>query len=156
MMASGNWVDDGSMPTLPSSSTLQLIGAIDTIEPNLISDASFSLEPLSNGGNPLRIEIAPQEYIWVTFRSNTGFDKGLPGHGILVEQQDLNLGDVTSNLVNTDPTKPWVKIVEADGDDALLRARDYGSAGDVFDVGDRFGHTGKKIWDNHGLSLIHI
>ena len=60
------------------------------------------------------------------------------------------MGDVTSNLVNTDPTKPWVKIVEADGDDALLRARDYGSAGDVFDVGDRFGHTGKKIWDNHG------
>ena len=150
VMASGNWVDDGSMPTLPSSSTLQLIGAIDPIEPNLTSDASFSLEPLSNGGNPLRIEIAPQEYIWVTLRSNTGFDKGLPGHGILVEQQDLNLGDVTSNLVNTDPTKPWVKIVEADGDDALLRARDYGSAGDVFDVGDRFGHTGKKIWDNHG------
>ena len=150
VMASGNWVDDGSMPTLPSSSTLQLIGAIDPIEPNLISDASFSLEPLSNGGNPLRIEIAPQEYIWVTLRSNTGFDKGLPGHGILVEQQDLNLGDVTSNLVNTDPTKPWVKIVEADGDDALLRAKDYGSAGDVFDVGDRFGHTGKKIWDNHG------
>ena len=74
----------------------------------------------------------------------------MPGHGILVEQQDLNFGDVSSNLVNTDPTKPWVKIVEADGDDALLRARDYGSAGDVFVVGDRFGHTGKKIWDNHG------
>ena len=43
-----------------------------------------------------------------------------------------------------------MKIVEADGDDALLRASDYGSPGDVFQVGDRFGHTGKKIWDNHG------
>ena len=150
VMASGNWVDDGSKPTLPSSSTLELIDAIDPIEPDLTSDGNFSLEPRSYGGNPLKIEIAPREYIWITLRSNTGFDKGLPGHGILVEQQDLNFGDVTSNLVNTDPTKPWVKIVEADGDDALLRARDYGSAGDVFVVGDRFGHTGKKIWDNHG------
>ena len=150
IMASGNWIDDGSRPTLPSSSTLELIDAIDPIEPTLNSDGNFSLEPLSNGGSPLKIEIASQEYIWITLRSSIGFDKGLPGHGILVEQQDLNFGDVPSNLVNTDPTKPWVKIVEADGDDALLRAIDYGSAGDVFDVGDRFGHTGKKIWDNHG------
>ena len=150
IMASGNWIEDGSRPTLPSSSTLDLIGAIDPIQPSLTSDGNFSLEPLSDGGNPLKIEIAPQEYVWITLRSNTGFDMGLPGHGILVEQQDLNFGDVSSNLVNTDPIKPWVKIVEADGDDALLRARDYGSAGDVFDVGDRFGHTGQKIWDNHG------
>ena len=150
IMASGNWIEDGSRPTLPSSSTLDLIGAIDPIQPSLTSDGNFSLEPLSDGGNPLKIEIAPQEYVWITLRSNTGFDMGLPGHGILVEQQDLNFGDVSSNLVNTDPIKPWVKIVEADGDDALLRARDYGSAGDVFDVGDRFGHTGHKIWDNHG------
>ena len=150
VMASGNWIGDGSSPTLPSSSTLELIGAIEPVESNLISDVTFFLEPLAYGGNPIKIEIAPQEYIWITLRSNIGFDKGLPGHGILVEQQDRNFGDVGSNLVNTDPTKPWVKIVEKDGDDALLRARDYGSAGDVFKLGDRFGHTGKKIWDNHG------
>ena len=60
VMASGNWVEDGSKPTLPSSSTLELIDAIDPIEPSLISDGNFSLEPLSNGGNPLKIEIAPE------------------------------------------------------------------------------------------------
>ena len=43
------------------------------------------------------------------------------------------------------------KIVEADGDDALLRARDHGSAGDVFEEGERFGHTGNKIWNNRGM-----
>ena len=32
-----------------------------------------------------------------------------------------------------------------------MRASDYGSPGDVFQVGDRFGYTGKKIWDNHEL-----
>ena len=39
-----NWVEDGSKPTLPSSSTLELIDAIDPIEPSLISDGNFSLE----------------------------------------------------------------------------------------------------------------
>ena len=67
-----------------------------------------------------------------------------------MEQQDISFGDIGSNLVNTDPTKPWVKIVEADGNDALLRAHDYGSSGDTFTTGDRFGHTGHQIWDNRG------
>lgn len=150
IMASGNWIGDGDMPSLPSSSTLELIGAMDPIASDIHLDGNFTLQPISQGGAPLKIGIAPGEFIWVTLRSNIGFDRGLPGHGILVEQQDLAFGDFESNLVNTDPTKPWVKIVEADGDDALLRARDYGSSGDTFTAGDRFGHTGNQIWDNRG------
>ncbi|HIG34412.1 MAG TPA: hypothetical protein EYQ11_06030 [Candidatus Poseidoniales archaeon] len=150
IMASGNWIGDGARPSLPSSSTLDLIGAVSPILPSLHLDGNFTLHPVSQGGSPLKIEIAQGEYIWVSLRSDVGFDSGLPGHGILVEQQDLGFGDIDSNLVNTDPLKPWVKIIEADGNDALLRARDYGSAGDTFTVGDRFGHTGKQIWDNHG------
>ena len=150
IMASGNWIGDGDMPSLPSSSTLELIGAMDPIASDIHLDGNFTLQPISQGGAPPKIGIAPGEFIWVTLRSNIGFDRGLPGHGILVEQQDLAFGDFESNLVNTDPTKPWVKIVEADGDDALLRARDYGSSGDTFTAGDRFGHTGNQIWDNRG------
>jgi len=150
IMASGNWIGDGNMPSLPSSSTLDLIGAISPILPVLHLDGNFTLHPVSHGGSPLKIEIAQGEYIWVSLRSDVGFDGGLPGHGILVEQQDLGFGDIDSNLVNTDPLKPWVKIIEADGNDALLRARDYGSAEDTFTVGDRFGHTGEQIWDNRG------
>ena len=150
IMASGNWIGDGAIPSLPSSSTLDLIGAVSPILPILHLDGNFTLHPVSQGGSPLKIEIAQGEYIWVSLRSDIGFDSGLPGHGILVEQQDLGFGDIDSNLVNTDPLKPWVKIIEADGNDALLRARDYGSAGDTFTVGDRFGHTGKQIWDNRG------
>ena len=150
IMASGNWIGDGDMPSLPSSSTLELVGAMDPIATDTHLDGNFTLQPISQGGAPLKIGIAPGEFIWVTLRSNIGFDRGLPGHGILVEQQDLAFGDFESNLVNIDPTKPWVKIVEADGDDALLRARDYGSSGDTFTAGDRFGHTGNQIWDNRG------
>ncbi len=150
IMASGNWLGDGDMPSLPSSSTLELIGATKPIIPDLHLDGNFTLRPISLGGSPLKIEISEGEFIWLTLRSDIGFDRGLPGHGILVEQQDISFGDIGSNLVNTDPTKPWVKIVEADGNDALLRARDYGSSGDTFSTGDRFGHTGHQIWDNRG------
>ncbi len=150
IMASGNWIGDGDMPSLPSSSTLELVGAMNPIATDIHLDGNYTLQPIPQGGAPLKIGIAPGEFIWVTLRSNIGFDRGLPGHGILVEQQDLAFGDFESNLVNTDPTKPWVKIVEADGDDALLRARDYGSSGDTFTAGDRFGHTGNQIWDNRG------
>ena len=150
IMASGNWLDDGNMPSLPSSSTLELIGASNPIIPDLYLDRNFTLNPISQGGKPLKIEISHGEFIWLTLRSDIGFDRSLPGHGILVEQQDISFGDIGSNLVNTDPTKPWVKIVEADGNDALLRAHDYGSSGDTFTTGDRFGHTGHQIWDNRG------
>ena len=150
IMSSGNWIGDGSTPSLPSSSTLNLIGALDPIVIENMEDSTFSLEPISQGGSPLKIDIGFGEYIWVTLRSDVGFDSGLPGHGILVEQQDENFGDIQSNLVNTDPTKPWSKIVEADGNDALLRGRDYGSSSDVFSDGDSFGNTGHMIWDNTG------
>lgn len=150
IMASGNWIGDGANPSLPSSSTLDLIGAVKPIIPSTRNDGNYSLHPVSQGGSPLKIEIAQGEYIWVSLRAEIGFDSGLPGHGILVEQQDLAFGDIDTNLVNIDPMKPWVKIVEADGDDALLRARDYGSAGDPFTEGERFGHTGQQIWDNRG------
>ena len=58
-----------------------------------------------------------------------------------------------SNLVNTDPTKPWAKVIEADGNDALLRARDYGDEDDVFSSGDTIGNGGHEIRDNRGRAV---
>jgi len=164
VMASGNWIEDGNLPSLPSSSTLDLIGGLigpfmpgegvvtDLLAPltSFNESKTYTLTPIPEGGGPLMIKIAPEEFVWVTFRANSGFDSGLPGHGILVEQQDKNYGDIGDNLVNTDPTKAWVKIVEADGDDALLRARNYGSQGDVFTEGESFGSSGHQIRDNRG------
>ena len=177
VMSSGNWIDDGNTPSLPSSTTLDLIGAIDPYTileidqtnpdaplsgnigeqeftgewaPGSGMAASFTLAPIPDGGVPLKIWIGPGEYLWITFRATDGFDSGIPGHGIIVEQQDWNFGSIEENLVNTDPSKPWVRIIEADGDDALMRARDYGSAGDAFIQGDSFGNRGHEIWDNTG------
>jgi len=150
IMASGNWIGGGDNPSLPSASTLNLIGAS---EPMVIdSDVAgvYNVKSISEGGQPLSIEIAPDELIWISFRSDNGFDSGLPGFGVLVEQQDFNFGELESNTVNSDPEKAWSKIVEADGDEALLRARDHGSQGDVFIEGEKFGSSGIEIRDNRG------
>ena len=154
IMASGNWNGNGNTPALPSSSTLELIG-IDRgilVDPNY--GGNFTLSPISDGGNYLNLIIGPGENIKITNRGNYGFDTSLPGHGILVEHQDTNNGDTGSNLVNTDSKNAWLKIIEADGDDALIRNRDSGSGGDVFTDGDIFGNTdtsdGMIIYDNRG------
>ena len=154
IMASGNWNGNGNTPALPSSSTLELIG----IERGILVDpnygGNFTLSPISDGGNYLNVVIGPGENIKITNRGNYGFDSSLPGHGILVEHQDKNNGDTGSNLVNTDSKNAWLKIIEADGDDALIRNKDSGSGGDVFTDGDIFGNTntsnGMIIYDNRG------
>ena len=157
IMASGNWNGNGNSPALPSSSTLELIGIDRGIDVNPNESGDFTLNPISNGGNYLSIETGPGEYIKITNRGNFGFDSSLPGHGILVEYQDLNNGDTSSNLVNTDSNNAWLKIIEADGDDALIRNKDSGSIGDVFTDGAKFGNIeqseGMMIYDNRGRLL---
>jgi len=159
IMASGNWNGEGALPSMPGAATLDLIGAVSDTEIDFYTNSTHVLSPISSGGMPLSIEIAPGEKIWISFRADVGFDAGLPGHGILVEHQDQNFGDFNSNLVNTDPKKAWDRVIEADADDSLLRARDYGSAGDVFKEGDLFGHDGLQIRDHRGRLVqwtIHV
>ena len=148
IMASGNWNGDGKIPALPSASTMQLIGADRSL--NVIPGGnSFTITPISLGGKSLVIEIAPNEFIRISLRSG-GFDSALPGSGILVEHQDKNNGNLDSNLVNIDPELAWVKIIEADGDDALMRGRNSGEVGDLFNLDDKFGNLGIQIRDNRG------
>ena len=148
IMASGNWNGDGKVPALPSVSTLELIGShrSSTIIPG---SNYFTISPLSSGGNALAIDIAPNEIIYISLRSG-GFDSELPGSGILVEHQDKNNGNLENNLVNIDPEVAWAKIIEADGNDALMRGRNSGEVGDLFDLGDNFGNQGIQIRDNRG------
>ncbi len=148
IMASGNWNGDGMVPSLPSASTLELIGSQRslTITPD---NNSYLIHPLSSGGDSITIDIAPNEKIHISLRSG-GFDSELPGSGILVEHQDKNNGNLDNNLVNIDPEVAWVKIIEADGNDALIRGRNSGEVGDLYDIGDSFGNEGIQIRDNRG------
>jgi len=157
IMASGNWNDNGRTPSMPGAATLDLVGSRGVMEIDTSIDGLYQIESVSSssgGTRALSLETAPGERVLISLRSDIGFDSALPGHGIIVEYQDVNNGNSADNTVNHDPNFAWVKIIEADGDDALIRNRDSGSEGDTFSVNESFGSEGMKIRDNRGR-LVH-
>lgn len=153
IMASGNWNGDSMSPAMPGAATLITVGGLGITEIDISSAQDIHLYPMSSVDNNTRvasIQTAPDEAVLVTYRADIGFDSELPGFGIIVEYLDRNNGNVDENTVNKDPNNPWVRILEADGDQALVRNRDSGSPGDAFQLGDSFGNEGFKIRDNRG------
>ena len=149
IMASGNWNGNGRTPALPSSSTLNLIGA-NEIEPLDLPpmNGSYSISPhVANEQTMVRFNIAPGEYIWMESRVDIGFDRELPGHGLLVTHEDNYYADFEHNEVNRDPEHAYLKVIEADGDASLIHSK--GEQGDVFTSGS-FGADGIQIRDGHG------
>ena len=153
IMASGNWNGNGRTPALPTSATLELIGALDSLDLSVgqsgAENQSYSINPHVTNTGTVRIEIAPGEYIWMETRVESGFDRDLPGHGLLVTQQNRNNGDLEHNSVNLDPDFAWLKVIEADGNGGLLNGLDEGVSGDVFTSG-KFGAEGILIRDGRG------
>ncbi|HDH02441.1 MAG TPA: M6 family metalloprotease domain-containing protein [Nitrospirae bacterium] len=76
------------------------------------------------------------QYFLLENRQLLGFDAGLPGSGLLVWliDDDVINQRFQSNTINNDRNHPGVKLIEADGDFALLNAsdNDLGSAGDPY------------------------
>ena len=99
----------------------------------------------------LKIPLNDDESIFIEHRSNSGFDSRLPGHGLLVSHQDLGAGDFERNEVNTNSKQPWLKVVEADGGDDLVRGSNQGEQSDLFLNGTSFGQQGVEIRSHDGL-----
>ena len=158
IMASGNWNGDGAWPALPTSATTELIGAkrhqnmiLDWAGTSSCTGPNVILNGIAEGGSSLKIPISDEEFIWIEYRSDFGFDSRLPGNGILVLQQDLKVGSVEDNLVNSHPDRPWLKVIEADGDNGLLSGANEGEASDLFWNGDKFGREGIEIRNRDGV-----
>ena len=66
-------------------------------------------------------------------------------------QQDLKAGSVEDNVVNSHPDRPWLKVIEADGDNGLLSGADEGEESDLFWDGDKFGSEGIEIRNRDGV-----
>ena len=153
IMASGNWNGNAMIPAMPGGATLVTINGLGIESINHELSQNITLYPMSSTQNNTRvvsIDTAPGESVLITYRADNGFDSALPGSGLIVEYLDRNNGNINDNTVNKDPKNPWVMIIEADGDQALLRNRDSGSSGDPFQTGDSFGSEGHLIRDNRG------
>jgi len=150
IMASGNWNGNGLQPALPSAATLDLIGINRSQELEKLENQTLELTGMSIGGKAVRIEIGPQEFVWIEHRSDDGFDRHLPGSGILVTIQDKGVGGVDDNTANMDPERPWLRVIEADGNNRLLRGMDHGVALDLFTSSSKFGREGIQIRNHLG------
>lgn len=162
IMANGNWNGGGKWPAIPSASTVAEIGGqshivvdmnwLDSVE-GFCQGPTYTLDPISKGGNSLKVPISQSEFIWIEFRDDFGYDSYLPGSGVLVTYQDLTTGDFESNELNINPDRPYLSVVEADGNNALKTGSNDGESGDVFTNNSSFGSSGIVIRNHDGIMV---
>ena len=159
IMASGNWNDDGKTPSLPMSSTLETIGLnnFQTInfdwsqQTGYCSATSIIFSPQDNMKLDYKIQIGQGEYVWIEYRGGNQYDSELPGTGILVSYQDTTIDGYEDNELNVNNQRPYLKIIEADGNDELLTGGNEGQSSDLFDNGSKFGSIGIEIRNHDGI-----
>ena len=160
IMASGNWNGGGDTPSLPTGPTMAAIGHGATREVSLewpSGSPSPCIGPVielggrSNGGDRIRIQVSNDEFIWIEKRVQQGYDASLPGEGVLVLYEDFAAGDSSHNAMNIDQRRPYLKTIEADGNQEQLRGVNDGVASDLFQPGDEFGERGILIRDHDGI-----
>ena len=160
IMASGNWNGGGDTPSLPTGPTMAAIGHASTREVSLEWPANspspcigpvIALDDRTNGGDRIRIQVSDDEFIWIEKRVQQGYDSSLPGEGVLVLFEDFAAGDSLHNAMNIDQRRPYLKTIEADGNQEQLRGVNDGVASDLFQPGDEFGERGILIRDHDGI-----
>ena len=165
IMASGNWNGGGRWPAMPTGANMELIRAerIETIDLTWPANAAqpcigptIALRGVTEEGAVLKIPLSDAESVFIEHRSDAGYDSRLPGAGILVSYQDLSVGDFERNEVNTNPNQPWLKVVEADEGDDLVRGSNQGEASDLFLNNTSFGADGVKIRTHDGVLVPWI
>lgn len=143
IMDAGTYLNGGNTPPTYSAFERMMLGYI---KPTILTDPITAvLSPITSsnqayliaendehnlkGGN-LNISNDtpnPKEFFLLENRQNTGWDKYLPGHGMLIYHINYDQNDFRNNTVNNDPNKMGVDIIEADG-----RANRNNMAGDPF------------------------
>ena len=85
------------------------------------------MQPLSDGGNTYIIynRNSPNEYYLLENRQQVGWDRALPGSGLLVLHVDEDEEAWMENRVNTDPDHPRCTIFHADNDLSQLCGDPY-------------------------------
>jgi M6 family metalloprotease-like protein len=160
VMSSGSWAYSGpeyagASPSLPDAFsrsyqgwvTPTLIGASTANEPIDASETNADIYQLLANPNGVDwsfdVTSGTGEYFLIENRNApvSGFDAGLPGCGLLVWHIDETRSQW--NDANSTENRPLVKLVQADGLNALEKAWDRGDSGDPFP-----GYTGNADWND--------
>ena len=127
LMDGGNYSDDGWCPPNYSIHEREYLGwqQSETLtSPQTVTQMS----PLGNGGTAYRIvnDACPSEYYLLENRQREGWDRFLPGHGLLVSHVDFRQSSWTGNTVNVSPSHHRMDYFHADGHDVEYFIRLFG------------------------------
>lgn len=135
LMSTGTYGADGRSPQRPTNLGAWpqiFLGWADRVRP--VQDSTVTLRPIAEGGPVLELwcngENGPEHFL-LEQRSRLGFDRDLPGEGVLAYQIDeAVLGSrLPSNRVNIG-LFPALRVLEGDGDQDLMRGFNRGDSGD--------------------------
>jgi M6 family metalloprotease-like protein len=137
LMATGGNGGDGRSPQYPTrfgAWEMLFLGWAQSVRPAF--DSTLVLPPIGATAPVLDLSFQGEpsaEHFLVENRRREGFDRNLPGEGLLVYHVDESVmgGGLQSNTVNAGFT-PGLQVVEADGQHDLTQGIDRGGPGDPF------------------------
>ncbi len=140
LMSSGAYGGDGMSPQYPSHPGAWcslFLGWAQTFRP--ARDTLVTLTSIPRGGQVMELWFqgeSNREHFLAEFRKREGFDRRLPGEGLILYHVDeLVIGQrIQSNQVIS-TLDPAMVLVEADGRSDLVRGADHGDATDAFPGG---------------------
>lgn len=153
IMSSGNYNNNGFSPPLYCAQERYALG---WLTPTVISGSmNATLEPLIDTNTAYMIRTsAEREYYLLENRQHKGWDKYLPGHGMLVWHIDFNQSLWDRNQVNNNVNHQYVDIVEADDvkSDATRSADTFPGAAGITEFTDETSPA-LKAWSGASLNL---
>ena len=154
-MASGSYNNDMNTPPVFSAFERAELGWLDYTDLNIDADSINVLPYLADCNKAYRIKVDgtnDNEYFILENRQKTGWDKYLPGHGMLTWHIDMDEAAWKGNYVNTDMTHQRVDIVEVDG-----TATDATRNGDIMPGASNITQYQLKSWaGNDLLKIDHV
>jgi M6 family metalloprotease-like protein len=142
LMAAGSWgcgpVEDRVPfgPTNMIGFSKDYLGWIDFTDPGEVWNDTIMLGPVRTTGEALRIPMDDEgrEFLIAEYRDTGGFDRYLPGEGVLLYREDTSLGIGSKPDPATDDPYP-LQMLERDANNSLLEiASEGGSRGEIGDA----------------------
>ncbi|NNM04929.1 MAG: M6 family metalloprotease domain-containing protein [Gemmatimonadetes bacterium] len=158
LMAAGSWGcgtmnrEEWVRPTHIGAWEKDRLGWLGSLElVGDVLDEEYVLEPVQGGEQVLKIPLesgplsGDTEYLLLEYRTKEGFDQDLPASGVLVYHVDPKISG--NRPCDTCPQQYRVVLLEADGNDSLLRS--FLQGGNRGEAGDAWGVVGPGMLTNH-------
>jgi M6 family metalloprotease-like protein len=150
LMAGGSWNNNGKTPAHFDAWGKKTLGWTTV---NRLTSNQNDVEILQAESSPVSYRLwtygnTGDEYFLIENRQKVGFDKSLPGHGLLIYHVDEDAPSNSNEWCPGDPASPHYKVAleQADGQFELEGCFGFGSQGDS---GDPFpGSTDKRAFDD--------